>query len=571
MNNKKSIIASVALAATMLATSLSAFAYTDVSEDHWAKSYIDSLSGQKILAGYEDGTFRPDDHISRAEFAQILVNISGAIEKTNATLPDVADSAWYADTMKIAVNAGYIYGYDDGTYKPEGSITRQEAASMVYRAWGLNPEGFLGFTDNAKIAEWAQNPVSTLSTKDVIAGYPDGSFQPEKEITRAEAAKIIAKAITLGNIGDGTGTSSNVGTTSGAIHVGSSTTTGTTTSSSGGSSGGGSSSSKTGTKGSGGGSSSTTNGDAEPVNLDTPERGDVQVDTVIVEPEDVVAALDSSSVADDDKVTIQIALDDINGNLVSVSYLDPKTNTTKSYPTVTAFNEAMNDAGYTKEEVKKILDSGLSVSVPDTAVEGANPTITVAALDEDEKVIGEEDQDLDINYVILALRDFQAGKGDNSDLAVILNNYIDGYDVNSKAADKWLNTNARKLKVYTDVVESVADLFADEVIGEDNYKEFQGYFKSMTNIIDDALTYAAGKNGKLTKAQALSYFNTDVSAAVAKAVKNEKYTSDIQDAAIKFGSNLASKLDTLNKAVANAKKSSYKEDLILDVYNGDYK
>ena len=216
MNKKK--LFSVALAASMLATSMSAFAYSDVTEGHWAKSYIDDLSGKKYVSGYEDGTYKPDALVTRAEFAKILVNIFGVIDQANVSISDLNDSAWYAEPVKIAIKAGYLTGYSDNTVKPENPITRQEAAVMVYRAWELTPEGSLNFADNAEIADWASNQVATLVAKNVLNGYEDGTFRPNNNITRAEVAKILSGALKLERKTASTVTPS--GTTGGTVHIG---------------------------------------------------------------------------------------------------------------------------------------------------------------------------------------------------------------------------------------------------------------------------------------------------------------------------------------------------------------
>lgn len=557
MNKKTSILVSVAIAASMLATSMSAFAYTDISADHWAKSYVDNLSGKKYVSGYEDGTYKPDNYVTRAEFAKILTNIFGVIDKNGVELTDVADSAWYADTMKIAVKAGYVTGYADGTVKPEANITRQEAAVMVYRAWGLSPEGTLNFTDKAEIADWAANQVATLAAKNVLNGYSDGSFKPNNNITRAEVAKIISCAIALG-VNKNNTTTVPTGTTSGMLHVG-----GTTTHASSNGGGGGSSSS--------GGNSST--GNKTPAKDPAVEKGTVDEAPEVALNETTVKAvadaLDAdTTVAADELVVLQLDVDSSFADNITVSFLNPKTDKTEEL-TVKKFNELMKKLENTKEDVKKIIAS-ITTKISDKIQEDVTIGVSVEKPTGEPVVDKQETSVEPTNYIILSLKDYQSGKDDNYDFAVVMNSYKSGYNQNKKDADAWLKANAKKLKLYSEVLEDLSVVFVNEDITEDNYTRFVDLFNKMTTVIDNAVNYAVEKRGSLTKTQALEYFNTTVTEAIRDSVE-APYTEDVIAVAKTFGADLASKLGTVNKAIQSTSKAADKVELVWDVYNGSYK
>lgn len=551
MNKKKSIIMSVALAASMLATSMSAFAYTDISADHWAKSYIDGLSGSKYISGYQDGTYKPDNYITRAEFAKILTNIFGVIDKSGVTLTDVADSAWYADTMKIAVKAGYITGYSDGTVRPEANITRQEAAVMVYRAWALSPEGNVSFTDKNEIADWAANQIATLAAKNVIGGYSDGSFQPNKFITRAEVAKIISNAITLG-INKVTTPVAN-GTTSGVLHVGATTSTGHVS-------------------GGGGGSytgNPTKNNNTKPATPPEVEEGSTTEATVKVDTSDVVDAITAAEVAADAPVVLQIK-EDSKYDDVKISFLNPKTGAVEKNKSISEFNDLMKELDLTKDQAAAVAGS-LEVTVPDT-VEANTVSLSLSLEDAaGNTVVADTAAEASVNYVIASLQDFQNGDGDNYDLVVVVKGYTKGFEANKKAANQWLTKNARKLPLYNDVLADVARIFADDKITEDNYETYVGYFNTMISVIDNAATYAAEKKGKLTKNDALAYFNDKVVKSIDDEISDGVVADAVKAVAKAFGAEFVAKIDTINKAV---KSTTVKDDqiaLIWDVYNGVYK
>lgn len=187
----KSILAALTVAASLAATSVSAFAFSDVSEWHWAKQPIEELNSAGYISGYEDGNFYPSNAISRAEFVTIINNIMGNTYLSDIKYNDVSPYAWYADSISRAVAAGYISGYADGTIKPDAMLTRAEAAVIAYRAWKLSPEGSLKFADNEKIGNWAAAQIATLSSKNIINGYDDNTFRPDSFISRAEVANII--------------------------------------------------------------------------------------------------------------------------------------------------------------------------------------------------------------------------------------------------------------------------------------------------------------------------------------------------------------------------------------------
>lgn len=195
MKKSKKILVSLSLVASMAASCLTAFAasYTDVADGSWYKSYVDYVSDMGYMKGYEDGSFQPDSNITRAEFVTVLVNKFNPTTVSQVEMSDVPADAWYNTYMRRAVAANYIQGYSDDTYRPEAYITREEAAVVLYRVYDLSPadSNVLSFTDNASISDWAQQMVNKLVAEDIICGYDDGSFQPQGNVTRAEVAVLL--------------------------------------------------------------------------------------------------------------------------------------------------------------------------------------------------------------------------------------------------------------------------------------------------------------------------------------------------------------------------------------------
>ena len=115
--------------------------FTDVASTEWYNNAISTLANMGIISGDPDGSFRPDDSITRAEFTKIAVGFfDKAGDYVDGTYEDVSASDWYADFIDAAVDLGLIEGYPDGTIRPNASITRAEACTIVNRTLGRVPD-----------------------------------------------------------------------------------------------------------------------------------------------------------------------------------------------------------------------------------------------------------------------------------------------------------------------------------------------------------------------------------------------------------------------------------------------
>ena len=130
--------------------------YTDVPADAWYNNAVSTLSNAGILDGYEDGTFRPDGNITRAEFATITARFLEASYDGGNRFPDI-DGHWAAEYINEAANAGIVDGYEDGTFRPQQNITRAEAMTMVNRTVDRHPDAD-HLLDN--MVTWPDNPES---------------------------------------------------------------------------------------------------------------------------------------------------------------------------------------------------------------------------------------------------------------------------------------------------------------------------------------------------------------------------------------------------------------------------
>lgn len=172
--------------------------YSDIS-DHFAKSYIEELSKKGVINGFEDGSFRPNDNVTRAQAAKIIALALGVDTNGDATFDDVSKDVWYNSFVSSLASKGIVKG-DGSKFRPDNLITREDAAVIIMRALqylGKGYEGEYEFTDASDISDYAASSVGALASNGFLKG--DGiNFMPKNNITRGELAAIIGR-ITEGN------------------------------------------------------------------------------------------------------------------------------------------------------------------------------------------------------------------------------------------------------------------------------------------------------------------------------------------------------------------------------------
>lgn len=177
-------IFSIALASTIALGSVSSLAANDVKE---------LLVNKPFIEGYGDKTFGPDKSITRAEISKI-VSMAYEIAKADENFPDVEADHWAAQFIGGLQKAKVVVGDLDGKFRPEDGLTRAEFAAIVSRANKKEGTGEVkSFTDIAN--HWAENIIKDLSKKGVIEGYEDGTFKPDNKVTRAEAVSMILRSL----------------------------------------------------------------------------------------------------------------------------------------------------------------------------------------------------------------------------------------------------------------------------------------------------------------------------------------------------------------------------------------
>jgi hypothetical protein len=164
----------------------------------WAQAAIEELAGAGIVAGVDGSHFEPGRAVTRAEFASLLVKVLGLNAQAGAKNPfkDVKDGAWYAEAVTTAAANGLVKGYDDGSFRPEKTITREEVAAMLVRALNLPAtKEKLAFKDSDRVSAWARNSVAVAAAHGLVKGLADGSFRPGAAASRAECAVMVYRML----------------------------------------------------------------------------------------------------------------------------------------------------------------------------------------------------------------------------------------------------------------------------------------------------------------------------------------------------------------------------------------
>ena len=165
---------------------------------HWAESQINTWIQKGLIKKYEDGSFKPDNSITRAEFFSLINRSFGFTDKAAISFSDVPSNHWAYSELAVAVKAGYITGYADGTIGPNKPISRQEVAVIVGRLLNLSANESTGtsFQDASMIADWAKYAVNTAIVSNILIGHDaDSSFKPMNLLNRAEAVVALDRVI----------------------------------------------------------------------------------------------------------------------------------------------------------------------------------------------------------------------------------------------------------------------------------------------------------------------------------------------------------------------------------------
>jgi hypothetical protein len=179
---------------TVMATGAMAVNLSDIA-GHWAEDNIRQLVNRGAVSGYPDGTFKPDNNITRAEFVAILVKAFQLEPNGNKIFADTKGH-WAQKVISTAAHYGIVSGYGDNRFGPDDYITREQMAVMIVKAAKITPAiAELSFADSNSISAWAQESLATAVKNGIINGYLDNTVRPQNNATRAEAVTVIINAL----------------------------------------------------------------------------------------------------------------------------------------------------------------------------------------------------------------------------------------------------------------------------------------------------------------------------------------------------------------------------------------
>jgi parallel beta-helix repeat protein len=173
--------------------------FADV-QGHWAQGYIQALAARNIITGFPDGTFKPNEPVTRAQFAAIILKAFAPAEtKPGRTFSDVRSNYWAATAIQTSVRGGFMTGYPEGTFQPEQRIPRVQTLVALVNGLGF-PYGDAAansrYQDAAAIPSWAAGQVAAATGRRMVVNYPSvGQLNPGREATRAEVAAFVYQAL----------------------------------------------------------------------------------------------------------------------------------------------------------------------------------------------------------------------------------------------------------------------------------------------------------------------------------------------------------------------------------------
>jgi hypothetical protein len=171
--------------------------FHDVPAGYWAYTPITNLSKQGVMNGYEFSQFKPAQAVTRAEAAAMVANaLKIDAPSSYSHFRDVSTSFWAVGSINAVKEAGIIGGYPDGTFKPNKEMTREEIAALLSKTFELANKGTANSFADVKEGYWAYESIQRLSENNIASGFSDKTYRPLNETSRAEFSAFLYRAIT---------------------------------------------------------------------------------------------------------------------------------------------------------------------------------------------------------------------------------------------------------------------------------------------------------------------------------------------------------------------------------------
>lgn len=169
-------------------------------QGYWAQPYIEALVAQDVIAGFPDGSFRPTDPVTRAQFATIISKaFTPQPQRPAQQFKDVNQKFWAYQAIQTAYRGGFVAGYPGGLFQPQQAIPRVQSLVSLANGLGLranNPNVLSVYADAAQIPQYATDPVAAATSRQLVVNYPlPTQLNPNRDATRAEVAAFVYQAL----------------------------------------------------------------------------------------------------------------------------------------------------------------------------------------------------------------------------------------------------------------------------------------------------------------------------------------------------------------------------------------
>lgn len=194
-------------------TQMTQLKFSDLEESYWAYDSIQKLVEAEIIIGYPDGTFKPEGYITRAELVKIVNLIFSYTEtQDNSNLADIKSDDWFYNYVLIAQKAGYIIGFEDGTFRPNNNVTREQLCKIIVAINGIVE---LPFDKKAtdEISPWATEYVNKVLSNRIMLLDENNHFRAVENATRAEVCDALAKFLITEENSDASSGGGSIGPT----------------------------------------------------------------------------------------------------------------------------------------------------------------------------------------------------------------------------------------------------------------------------------------------------------------------------------------------------------------------
>jgi hypothetical protein len=176
--------------------------FSDVGSDYWARPFIESLASEGIIAGFPDGTFKPNQAVTRAQFAAIVRNaFDQPLTRSAPRFTDVPSGYWANDAIANAYSQRFLSGYPGGIFQPEQQIPRVQVLVALANGLDYSPSGSINevlsvYRDAGQIPSYGESPVAAATEQRMVVNYPNvDTLRPQGTATRADVAAFVYQAL----------------------------------------------------------------------------------------------------------------------------------------------------------------------------------------------------------------------------------------------------------------------------------------------------------------------------------------------------------------------------------------